>query len=358
MARGGGLRRGARTEDGDQNAGDEHGHRRAEGQAPHQPGPVTEQHPGLFVTLQQGCVVLGDRRAVRPSEFGQSSRPPTLQHAGRVRGGRSAAADHWKGDALEPVGQRRVIAVRRRGRGAPCGREGRRSRGGRRVRVHWRGQHGGRRGRGVVFGGTFDGPVLTFGGGCPPDGGLRDVSRGSAVLRPLRPVPPAQQASRGNGILVPAGRRHLHASSYADVTLRSRWPSSHLHHQPAAGVPRQSPRSSSVPDRHQAGGPNASSGGRGEGCAVASVTGRAPAAKRTRSAPHTSRAGKGSAATRRRNSSSGKARRLPASTRLPNRRRRSTGGSAIMQQFGSTEPMVETWALTCPSGGPSATFTA
>ena len=236
MARSGGrgMRCRGGTEDRDQDAGDEHGHGRPERQPPHQPGAVPAQHPGRVAAFQQRRVVLGHRRAMRPAEFRQRPRSLPFQHgslplqlAGRVGPRGVIPAGHGNGNALEPVGQRRVTAIGRDSgdrRGGQAGRGGRGGRGGRSSRRHRsrldRGKRGRVRGR---LGRTLDG----LGGTADGLGGhLRGAYRGSGVLCPLSPVPPAQQASRANGILIPAGRWHLHASSYANVTLRSRWPSS------------------------------------------------------------------------------------------------------------------------------------
>jgi GTPase len=99
-------------------------------------------------------------------------------------------------------------------------------------------------------------------------------------------------------------------------------------------------------------------GGAGEGLAVASVTGLAPAANRTRSSSSSTRPGIGSAAQRRTSSPTGSGRRLAARTRLPKRRPRSTAASASRQACGNTVRTVATCARACASGGPSDTLTA
>jgi hypothetical protein len=106
------------------------------------------------------------------------------------------------------------------------------------------------------------------------------------------------------------------------------------------------------------GRPKVPGGGSGDGLADSSVSGRAPATKRPRSAPSMTRAGNGSAAARLVSSATGSAAREPATTRLPNLRPRSTGASAIRHTRSNTVMTPATRARACASGGPSAMLTA
>jgi hypothetical protein len=103
---------------------------------------------------------------------------------------------------------------------------------------------------------------------------------------------------------------------------------------------------------------NASVGGAGEGRASASPTGFAPATKRVRASPCSTRPGIGSDAARRVSALTGSGAGLATSTRLPNLRPRSTPGSATTHACGNTDRTVATCARACVSGTPSATLAA
>ena len=101
---------------------------------------------------------------------------------------------------------------------------------------------------------------------------------------------------------------------------------------------------------------NAPGGAAGEGCASASATGLAPAAKRSISAPDSAHPSIGSAAVSRVSVATGSSRPLATSTVFPNRRPRKIAASAIRQACGNASRIVATCLRTCASGGPSATL--